>query len=240
MPQAIPLIVGAGVKYYGQRQADQGAQAAAAAGLAKQVADRSRAMGLVDTNTGQIASDTPEARTAQAQDDYMAALRGGAGNTAASYPTVAGANPRYAEAVKAAGDQATDFATKRAALMAGLRGQQRMRGDEALRAETEGTNLTGIGQDAGTDAAITGLNIKKAGQVNPAYELAGNLISNSGAAFSPTGAASMVRPGSAIPYTPGSSAFGSAGNSLGSFFGNDPSQVFGANPFNGVQYMAAR
>lgn len=239
MPQAIPLIVGAGVKYYGQRQAANGARDAAAAGLARQVADRANAMGLVGQNTSEIANDTPAARTTQAMDDYMSALRGGTNNSAASYPTVAGANPRYAEAVKAASNQATDLATKRATLMAGLRGQQRMRGDEALRAATEGTNLTGIGQDAASDAAVTGLNVQKAGEVNPAYGLVGGLIQNAGAAFSPTGAAAM-KTGSAIPYTPASSAFGDAGNSLGSFFGNDASKVFGANPFNGVQYMPAR
>jgi|ERR1700688_609422 len=187
MPQAIPLVIGAGIKYYGQKQAENSASGAAAAGLQQQVADRDRALGVVNANTQYIAGDTPAARTTQATQDYMDALRQGAGNTAASYPTVPGADPRYAQAVKSASGAATDLETQRANLMAGIRGAQRMRGDEGLKAQDMATTLSGIGQNAGTDTAVTNLAVQKAGAVNPAYSLVGGLVGNAGSAFAPTG-----------------------------------------------------
>jgi hypothetical protein len=214
----IPLIAmaaGAAVKAYGQHQADKGAADKLAAGLRQQAADRSKAMGVVGNQLQYATNATPEARTGQALDDYMGALRGGAAGSDASYTPVAGANSRYAQAVAAAKGTAGDLAARRAQFMSVLRGMQRERGDINQHFLDAGTAVSGIGQDTNDDMRAAGLAVQKAAQVNPAYGIAGNLISNAGSAFEPA---------ALKPSAPAATGYNS------STFGND---VWGnaANPW---------
>lgn len=182
MPWIVPLV-GMAVKAYGNKQANDGSKAATAAGLAAQAADRGKAMGVVGDQLKYATGSNPAGRTSQALSDYMDELRGNAGNTAKSYTTVDGANPRYADAVAAASGAATGQTTKRAQFMSILRGMQRNRGDIQQHMLDANTSLSGISQDTNDDMRNAGLAIQKAGQVNPAYAIAGDLISNAGKAY---------------------------------------------------------
>lgn len=186
MPMLIPIIAaaaGTGIKYYGQKKANEGAEAAAAAGREQLAADRHRAMDEISGVTTAEANLSPAQRTAQASQDYMDALRSGAPQVASSYAAVPGANPRYAEAVKAASDSATAQAQARADLIAGIRGATRSREDVHQKLLDTNTNVQGIGQDANLDAINAGMAVQQAGQVNPAYGMAGDFLSAAGKAY---------------------------------------------------------
>lgn len=188
MPMLIPLVVAAGVKYYGEKQAAAGGQAATEAGLRQQAEDRKRAMGVIGGVTNAEANLSPDARTAQARQDFLDGVRSGTPQIAGGYTSVPGANPRYAEAVKAASDSATQQSTERANLMAGIRGQTRSREDVRQKFLDAGTNVSGINQDAGNDATAAGLAIQHASQVNPAYGIASQFLSNMAGAYKYGGA----------------------------------------------------
>lgn len=194
MPMLIPTILGAagaGLNAVGQHNAAVGGEAATERGLMQQAADRKKAMDAINGVTTAEANLNPDARTAQARQDFLDGVRSGAPHIASSYATVPGANQRYTEAVQAAGNEADQSTEKRANLMAMLRGLQRSREDVRQKFLDAGTTVSGINQDAGNDATAAGLDIQHASEVNPAYGIAGKFLSNMGSAYKYPGSAAI-------------------------------------------------
>lgn len=174
------MALGTGLKAYNAKQAAGGADAAARAGLAKQAAERAKATGLVNKDVGYLQSSNPEADRAAVTGNFLDTLRANSGRADASTPFVNGANARYGQTVAADSAAADAHTMANANFIARLMAAQKQRATEGQRIQDTATQIGGIQQDAGIDAAQTAQDIQHRGAPNPWVDLGASFLSNAG------------------------------------------------------------
>lgn len=174
------MAAGTALSAYNKKQAAGRAEGATREGLALQAAERAKATGAVNKDIGYLQSSNPEADRAAINGSFLDTLRANSGRADASTPAVAGADPRYAQAVGAANTAADTHTSASADFISRIMAAARQRQTEGNNIADTGVKIGGIQQDAGIDAAQTEQNVQRAGQPDPWMSLGASLLTNAG------------------------------------------------------------
>jgi len=172
IPAAIAAVsaIGSGANQYFANKRGQNVEATA---LANANSAKTKANGLVDQQTQQIAKSDPTAAANAETGQFVQTLRKNVGGTDSSgAPTsalgpVPGANSRYSSGSKAASADVQNFGGTNAKEMSAVDTAIKQRQNEGLQMQTLGTNLNQINQQAYQQAFVDQLRAKAAAQPNP-------------------------------------------------------------------------
>lgn len=241
---AVLAAVSAGGQYVNQKQATTRQNNAETQAIINQQGLRDQANAQVRGLTQQIAKDDPQQIAAASTGQYVDQLRrnaagstqGGSttggtqtfGGSTSSLPpnSVAGANARYGADLASGQKQVQDFGDTYAKEMGQLDAATRLRQNEGLAMQTEGTNLNTLGMESYGQNFVDQLRAQAAGQPNPWLTLGSNLLGGAATQISTNPNAYFGSGNSAYAkinskgYNPKTGLPVDAGNGLGDYFGS--------------------
>lgn len=174
----IAAAAGAAINTISGKQVEQRQKNDYLEGLRQQKQSRDQAGAQVDALTGQLAASNPDQFRIADKNNFLAELQAHAAGIN-GIPTVAGANPRYAQDTARANDATHEYSTTLADLLSRMDSPAQQRAVEGYRASRTATNLNRISSFAEGNQRIA--EMKAAGErQNPWIAMLAQGLMNAG------------------------------------------------------------